>query len=196
MVRYIAIIQGHPDPHREHFCHALAGAYTKGAESSGHHIEHIEVARLEFPLLQTKEDFDTGTPPVSIQQAQETIQRAQHLLIFYPLWLGGMPAILKGFFEQVFRPTFVVGRSGAADSWNNSSLKGKSARVVITMGMPAAAYRWYYRAHSLKSLERNVLGFCDIAPVRNNLIGMVESKNNSMRERWLEKMRELGTKGI
>jgi hypothetical protein len=27
------------------------------------------------------------------------------------------------------------------------------------MGMPAAVYRWFYRAHSLKSLERNILGF-------------------------------------
>jgi putative NADPH-quinone reductase len=29
-------------------------------------------------------------------------------VIIYPLWLGAMPALLKGFFEQVFRPGFAT----------------------------------------------------------------------------------------
>ena len=29
------------------------------------------------------------------------------------------------------------------------ALRGKTARVVVTMGMPAAAYRWYFGAHDL-----------------------------------------------
>ena len=195
MVRSIAIIQGHPDPHGDHFGHALASAYGEGAEKAGHHAHWIRVASLDFPLLQTKEDFENGTPPVSIQHAQEAIRDSQHLVILYPLWLGGMPAILKGFLEQVFRPAFVIGKNSSAGPWIHSNLKGKSARVVITMGMPAAAYRWYYRAHSLKSLERNVLGFCGISPVKDNLIGMVESESSAYRERWLEKMRDLGALG-
>ena len=39
------------------------------------------------------------------------------------------------------------------------------------MGMPALVYRWYFRAHSVKSLERNILGFVGIAPVHETLIG-------------------------
>jgi len=195
VTRNIAIIQGNPDPHGKHFGHALARAYAEGANAAGHRVETIQVASLEFPLLQTKEDFENGTPPDSIRQAQEIIRRAQHLVILYPLWLGGMPAILKGFFEQVFRPAFITGQHVSIGSWKNSMLKGKSARIVITMGMPAAAYRWYYRAHSLKSLERNVLGFCGIAPIKDNLIGMVESESNTKRDRWLEKIRALGIKG-
>jgi putative NADPH-quinone reductase len=195
VARNIAIIQGHPDPHGNHFGHALAAAYAEGAEEAGHRVHWIRVASLGFPLLQTKEDFENGTPPASIQHAQEVIQHSQHLVILYPLWLGGMPAILKGFLEQVFRPAFVTGKASAAGRWNQSKLKGKSARVVITMGMPAAAYRWYYRAHSLKSLERNILGFCGISPVKDDLIGMVESESSAYRERWIEKMRLLGGKG-
>jgi len=195
VTRTIAIIQGHPDPHGEHFGHALANAYADGAESAGHTCEWIRVASLQFPLLQTKEDFDNGTPPDCIQRAQETIGRAQHLLILYPLWLGGMPAILKGFFEQVFRPDFITGQHAPIGSWKHSTLKGKSARVIVTMGMPAAAYRWYYRAHSLKSLERNVLGFCGISPVRDNMIGMVESENSAKRYRWLDRLHSFGAKG-
>ena len=41
------------------------------------------------------------------------------------------------------------------------------------MGMPALVYRWYFRAHSVKSLERNILGMVGIAPVSETLIGTV-----------------------
>ena len=36
MSKQIAIIQGHPDPKGNHFCHVLAKAYAEGAESTGH----------------------------------------------------------------------------------------------------------------------------------------------------------------
>ena len=38
-------------------------------------------------------------------------------------------------------------------------MSGKSARIVVTMGMPGFWYRWYFRAHSLRSLQRNILKF-------------------------------------
>jgi len=56
MTRRILIVQGHPDPAGGHFCHALADAYAAGATAGGHEVERLEVARLEFPLLRTKED--------------------------------------------------------------------------------------------------------------------------------------------
>jgi len=75
------------------------------------------------------------------------------------MWLGAMPGPLKGFFEQVFRPGFAF-QTGSR-GFPKKHLKGKSARVVI---MPAAIYRWYFGAHRLKNLKRNILGFCSIAP--------------------------------
>ncbi len=51
-------------------------------------------------------------------------------------------------------------------------LAGKSACVVITMGMPAFIYRWYFGAHGLKNLKRNILGFCGVGPIKDTLIGM------------------------
>jgi putative NADPH-quinone reductase len=65
---------------------------------------------------------------------------------------------------------------------------------VVTMGMPAMVYRWVYRAHSVKALERNILGFVGIAPIHETLIGMVEGKD-SARRRWLARLRELGSAG-
>ena len=79
-----------------------------------------------------------------------------------------MPALLKGFLEQVARPGFAFGKDAANPF--EATLKGRSAQVVVTMGMPAFVYRWYFRAHSLKSLERNVLGFADMSPVRQRTV--------------------------
>lgn len=60
------------------------------------------------------------------------------------------------------------------------------------MGMPALIYRWYFRAHSVKSLERNVLGFVGLAPVQETLIGMVGNFTAEDATRWLDKLRRLG----
>ena len=85
---------------------------------------------------------------------------------------GSMPALLKAFLEQVLRPGFAFG-AAERRGMPKKLLAGKSARIVVTMGMPAFFYRLYYRAHSLKSLERNILGFVGIKPVRVTLLGNV-----------------------
>ncbi len=64
-----------------------------------------------------------------------------------------------------------------------------------TMGMPALFYRWYFGAYSLKSLERNILGFSGIGPIKESLIGMVEGKDGERRAQWLKTMRSLGQAG-
>jgi putative NADPH-quinone reductase len=63
---------------------------------------------------------------------------------------------------------------------------------VVTMGMPALVYRWFFGAHGVKCLKRNILGFCGFSPVRQSLIGMVESGDGAAREKWLARMRNFG----
>lgn len=189
----IAIIQGHPDPAGGHFGHALADAYAQAATAGGHEVRRIAIAELDFPLLRAQADWQDGEAPPAIRAAQATVEWADHLVIVYPLWLGDMPALVKGFFEQLMRPGFAIGRSRGPSLWKEL-LKGRSARVVVTMGMPAFFYRVVYRAHSVKSLERNILNFCGIAPVRTTLIGTVEGRRGA-REGWLAKMRALGAAG-
>lgn len=186
----IVIIQGHPDHSAKHYGHALAGAYADGARESGHDVEIIEVAGLAFPLLRNYTEFHQGDVPAAIRECQDQVRRAEHLVIIYPLWLGGMPAVLKGFFEQLFRPGFAMQPLKGGQRWKKL-LTGKSARVVVTMGMPALAYRWFFGAHSLRSLERNILKFTGINPIRESLIGMVEG-SAAHRQRWLRKMTRLG----
>ncbi len=194
MAKRITIIQGNPDAQTRHFGHALADEYAKGAEDGGHEVRRIEIATLDFPLLRTKEEFEKGAVPDSIRRAQEAISWANHLVIFYPLWLGTTPALLQGFFEQVFRYGFAAVKSEAG-LMPKKLLKGRSARIVVTMGMPAFFYKWFFRAHSLKSLERNILGFSGIGPIKASLIGMVDGMSDKQRAGWLDTMRALGEQG-
>jgi len=187
----IAIIQGHPDKDGGHLCHALADAYAQAATDAGHTVRRINVAALDFPLLRTREEWMHGRPADDIRTAQDTIAWANHLFIVYPLWLGTMPALLKAFLEQVARPGFAIDRDDGGRTWKRM-LSGRSARVVVTMGMPTLVYRWWFGAHSLKSLERNILKFVGIRPVRESLFGPVENASDAKRQRWLEKMRALG----
>ena len=185
----ITIIQGHPDGHSRHLCHALADEYAAGARAAGHSVRIIDLGKLEFPLLRTKDAFDHAALPAELKTAQDDLAWANHLLLVYPLWLGEMPALVKGFFEQTLRPGFAFDLSG--QGWK-PKLKGKTARVLVTMGMPAAAYRWYFGAHSLKSLRRNVLQFVGIKPIRATLFGLVESASANRKKGWLAAMRKLG----
>lgn len=189
----IAILQGHPDADASHLGHALADAYAEAALAAGHEVRRIEIARLDFPYLRSKRSWEGDAAPPAILDAQQTLQWANHLVILYPLWLGSMPALLKAFLEQTLRPDFAIAPAGSGKSWR-ACLSGRSARIVVTMGMPALVYRWYFRSHSIKCLKRNILEFCGVRPVRSTLFGMVEAPEPARRERWIRKMRDLGGK--
>lgn len=148
---------------------------------------------LNLGLLPSQQAWERDPVPEPVRRRQQDIAWAEHLVIFYPLWLGGMPAVLKGFFEQVLRPGFAVQKKGSASF--QKLLRGRSARIVVTMGMPALVYRWFFGAHSLKSLERNILRFCGIGPIRESLFGMVESNAPKRQLGWIAEMRKLGGQG-
>ncbi len=186
----ILILQGHPDPRPERLGHALAEAYAQGARDAGHSLRRVEIAKIDFPMLGSKDEWLSGELPESLRNAQEAIAWSQHIVLFFPLWLGTMPALVKAFLEQVLRPGFAV-ESGSEGQWRRA-LRGRSARVVVTMGMPAPVYRWYFFAHGVRGLERNVLAFCGLRPVRQTLIGMVDGGGRTRHEKSFAQMRELG----
>ncbi|MFT5538980.1 MAG: putative NADPH-quinone reductase [Alphaproteobacteria bacterium] len=150
------------------------------------------VAKQHFSLMRDQSEFKTGEPAPDIKAAQEAIFQANHIVLIYPLWLGTMPAVLKGFFEQVLRPDFSFDYLPSGQT--RPRLKGRSCRIVITMGMPALVYRWFFGAHSLKSLERNILKFVGFGPIRESLFGMVDAASSEKRTHWIAQMRALGRK--
>ena len=192
MSKRILLIQGHPDASQRHLGHALAESYALGAENAGHMVRRITLAVLDIPPLRSQHDWEKGELPASLKPAQDDIGWAEHIVFFFPLWLGDMPALVKGFLEQVARPGFAILREEGGKPWGKKGLTGRSARVVVTMGMPALIYRWYFRAHSVRSLERNILGFVGIAPVNETLVGLTGDMKPADAAKWLVKLKRLG----
>lgn len=152
----ILIIQGHPDTQKNHLCHELISSYISGAEIADHSIKLYNIASIEFPLLRSKEDWEKGKEgtPENLKEIQEALMESDHIVIIYPLWLGTMPALLKGFLEQLLRPGVAITYK---KGYPQGLLENKSAHIIITMGMPALVYRFFFFSHSLRCLKRNIL---------------------------------------
>jgi putative NADPH-quinone reductase len=185
----IAIIQGHPDPSGGHLLNAMADAYAEGAIQAGHEVRRIEVARLDFPLLRTQADFEHGELPPALVQARDDMRWAGHWVVLFPLWHGTMPALFKGFLEHVFRPGFAM--EYREKGFPKRLLAGRSARIVVTMGMPTLLYRCYFGAFGVRGFERSMLGFAGIKPIRESLYGLTFA-DDSKRARWIDEMRRHG----
>ena len=194
MPQNVLILQGHPDAGAGHLCHALADSYAQGAQEAGHDVRRIDIGTLDFPLLRSQKQWEAGALPPALQPAQEDIRWASHVVIVFPLWLGDMPALVKGFLEQVLRPGFAFRYKEGGTAWPEKGLRGRTARVIVTMGMPTLVYRWMFRAHSVKSLERNILGFVGIAPVHATLVGGLGGLGEEGARKLLARVRRLGAR--
>jgi putative NADPH-quinone reductase len=189
MSHRIAVIQGHPDPTQQHLLHILADAYAEGAEQAGHAVRRIDVGRLDFPLLRSQADFEGGPMPTALEQSSEDLRWAEHWVFFFPLWHGTMPALLKGFLEQIFRPGFAM--EYRAKGFPKRLLGGRSARIVVIMGMPAVMYRWGFGSFGVRGFERSILSFAGIKPIRTSLLGLTFADEKA-RASWIKSMRTFG----
>jgi len=188
-MKNILIVLGHPDQTAPHLCHAIAQAYQTAAEANGHKVTLIALGDEDIPFLRSKTDWTEGELPATAKKGQTAVSAADHIVMIYPLWMGDMPALLKAWVEQVFREGFAFKTD--KDGWH-AALKGKTARVIVTMGMPGFAYRWFYMAHSLRSLDRNILKFCGIRPVKWSIFGNAEDPAGRAQKAFLQTAKPLG----
>jgi NAD(P)H dehydrogenase (quinone) len=187
------IIQGHPDS--ESYCRALANAYKVGAINAGAEVQEIIVSDLKFnPNLEFGYRKRTELES-DLLAAQEKIKWAEHLVIIYPLWWGGMPALLKGFFDRSFLPGFAF-QKRENSVWWDKYLTGKSARIITTMDQPAWYHWLIYGEPAHKALKKMILEFCGIKPVKITSIGPIRFSKDEFRKKYLEKVKALGIKQI
>ena len=193
MPKRILVINGHPDTRPERFCSALVSAYAEAARTAGHEVRRIDVGKLPFAFLVRYEDFQTLPDNPAIHQSQEDIRWAEHLVFIHPLWLGAAPAMLKGFIERVACGGFGFDSGTAGNP--KRGLLGKSARVIVTMGMPALAYEVVFGAFGVRAFARGMLRVAGVWPVRKTYFGGIEL-SESHRAKCLAKVRRLAQAGI
>jgi putative NADPH-quinone reductase len=181
-----------PTRPRTVLCRSLAKAYGEGAQKAGHAVRRVDLAAIEFPMLRTAQEFEHGAVPDELKDTAEAIVWAEHIVFEFPLWLGTMPAMLKAFLEQVMRPGTAFAYPAKSGGFTKTLLRGRSAHVVVTMGMPSILYRPWFLGHGIAGMRRSILHFVSISPVRETLFGMVAGASDATRAKWIRQMHGLG----
>ena len=180
-------------PKRDSLCHALAEAYSSGARGQGHVVRQLRLGELQFdPIL--REGFgQQQTLEPDLLEAQRQIHWAEHLVFVYPVWWGGVPALLKGFFDRTFLPGFAFKYRNRSQLWDKL-LSGRTADLLVTLDTPPWYFRWIYGAPAHRQMVRTILGFCGIKTRRLAEFAPVRSSSEEQRQAWLRKAETLGTR--
>lgn len=177
----VLLIVGHP--RAGSFCEALADAYAE-ALPDGHALRRINLADLDFnPDVLTISPRDQALGP-DLEEAQESILWANHLVFVFPTWWGTMPARLKGFLDRVLTPEFAFRETARG---YEPLLAGRTAHLITTMDTPAWVYRCIHHSPGIRALRLATLGFCGVRPAKVSLIGPVKPSSLTQREAWLRR---------
>jgi putative NADPH-quinone reductase len=182
----VVVIVGHA--RTSTYCEALGEGYVRGAHAGGHQAELFVTSRMDFdPVLHQGFERTQVLEP-DLLRAHDAMLAADHLVLIFPLWLGLMPAIFHGFLERVLQPEFVPAMKSKKFP---KPLRGKSVLLIVTMGMPALLYRWWYRARVLKIVE-HMLRLAGASSIRFHVFGSIEAAGEARRGKWLSDVEKRG----
>ncbi len=189
MTKKTLIIHGHPN--KESFCSALSQAYKAGALDAGAEVRELKVGDLKFNPNLAHGYRKRTELEADLIKAQDSIKWADHLVFVYPTWWGTMPAQLKGFIDRTFLPGFAF-KYRDDSIWWDRLLKGRTARLIVTMDAPVWFYWLVYGRPGHNAMKKMVLEFCGIKPVRITSFGSVKRSSEKERAQWLAKVENLG----
>jgi putative NADPH-quinone reductase len=181
-MKKILVLQCHPA--KESYCHALAEHYVSGALETGAAIELVHVHDLHYsPVLQYAYKKRTAWEP-DLTGLWEKVKQADHLVIVYPTWWGGLPAYVKGLFDRMFLPGMAF-QYQAKSRFQVKLMKNKTARIITTMDMPVWYYWLVYGAPGTRALKNITLKFCGYNPVKTTSLGSVKYRRQKQLKKWL-----------
>ncbi|MDE0114158.1 MAG: NAD(P)H-dependent oxidoreductase [Albidovulum sp.] len=95
-------------PVADSFSAALRRVAVERLEARGWDVDDCDLYAEKFaPALSSEERLNYHDPEVnraSVASYVERLNRADALVLVFPVWNFGYPAILKGFFDRVFLP--------------------------------------------------------------------------------------------
>jgi putative NADPH-quinone reductase len=185
------VILGHPS--NDSFCGAVIERYVEAATQAGHQVRLLRLGTLDFdPVLHAGYNEIQLLEP-DLLNAQNDISWAEHLTLVYPIWWGGIPALLKGFFDRVFLPGFAF-KYRKGSPFPDKLLKGRTAHLLVTMDTPPWYYRWVYRMPGLQQMRKTTLEFCGIKPLKTLTFGPVLGSTPEQREAWLKQVQAIASR--
>jgi NAD(P)H dehydrogenase (quinone) len=139
----VLVIYCHPRP--DSFSAALRDAAVAGLTASGHDIDLRDLYAEGFdPVLSTHQRgvyFDEAETLRGLEDHVASLRRAEGLVLVYPTWWFGMPAMLKGWLDRVWLPG-VAFRLGGPKVMQPLLTNLRRIGVVTTYGSPRWLLWW------------------------------------------------------
>ncbi|WP_431258822.1 NAD(P)H-dependent oxidoreductase [Roseateles chitinivorans] len=100
-----------------------------------------DTGRLDF-VRESGHAFEQGHQPADVVEEQRKLLAADLVILQFPLWWFGMPAIMKGWIDRVWARGLAYGRNGQGNRvrYGEGGFEGRRAMVSVTTGGPAADY--------------------------------------------------------
>ena len=178
------------NPKKDSFTRSLAEAYASSAEKK-HEVQLLKISDMEFNLDLSGGYVEEHSMEDSLTSFQASLEWCEHLVIFTPIWWGSLPAKLKGLIDRTFLPGFAF-QYEEGKLIPKKLLKGKTARIIMTMDTPP----WYYfliqGAPAIKQLKATTLKFVGFNSVKSKMIGPIINSTKESRLKWVNYVSKLG----
>lgn len=125
-------------------------------KARGDDVVDFDLYEMKFdPAMQSDEwrgHSDLSPTPADLQVYVDALKWAEACVFCFPTWWSGMPAVLKGYFDRVWRPgvAFEVPQDGGLIK--PALLNIRRMGVVTTCGSP-----WWYTRLYMQDPGRKVL---------------------------------------
>ena len=156
----ILVVYAHP--YNQSFNHAIKECIISSSTSAGNQVVVRDLYELNFnPVLNGDElvnSFKGGDVPEDVKIEQEHLVWANALVLVYPLWWAGMPAILRGYLDRVFSYGFAytANESGIVGLFSN-----KRVIMINTIGAPESVYLENGMLNALETIANpGIFNFC------------------------------------
>ncbi|MEM6556252.1 MAG: NAD(P)H-dependent oxidoreductase [Pseudomonadota bacterium] len=189
MAAKLFIWVGHPN--ETSLSHGLADAYQRGAESQGAEIRRINLHDMTFDLDLTHGYKQRKEHEPSLRAFLETIEWAEHMAWFHPLWWGGMPAKMQGAIDRSFLPGIAFAYHDN-DPWWDKLWEGRTADVVVNADTPGLFLKFMYGNAHKHRITKQVLGFTGIKVTNYNHFAAAKTASESKIKDWMEKVYKIG----
>ena len=181
------IIAGHPNP--DSFCSSLTKELYDHLLSEGNEAELRDLYALGFDPVLSAADFSAiaaNRMPADIKTEQEYILWADHLIFVYPLWCGGLPAVLKGYIDRVFAEGFAYRYT---DKGGEGLLAPRKGSTVCSTGEAYEEGGEMHRAMNL-IFKSTVFGYSGMEPCKSLYCGEVPTVSREVRASYIERVKK------
>ena len=178
------IIYAHPNP--KSFCHAIKQVVVDTVAGCGGAAVVRDLYAQGFEPVLKPSDFQAlgrGEVLADVKFEQEAIGKAGLIVMVYPLWWTGLPAILKGYIDRVFSHGFAyhAGKDGI-----KGLLGGKKVLLITTQGTPSAFYDENGMTRALRgTVDTGIFDFCAVSVQDHLFFGGVPSVSDAVRKGYL-----------